>query len=126
MTGQKMVAIGIIAIAALANQRVLAEGDATKGEKVFSQCKVCHATVEGKNTIGPSLHAVVGRKAGTAAGFRYSDAMTNSNITWDEKTLDAYLKDPKVAVPGNKMTFAGVKKDDDRADVIAYLKSLSP
>jgi len=97
-------------------------GDAEAGKKVFNKCKACHDLAAGKNKIGPSLHGLMGRAAGTAEGFKYSDAMADSGLTWDEATLDQYLADPKGFIPGNKMVFVGVKKDDQRADVIAYLK----
>ncbi|MFI5022562.1 MAG: c-type cytochrome [Alphaproteobacteria bacterium] len=106
-----------------AGRIALAAGDAANGEKMFNQCKVCHSIVEGKNGVGPSLFRVVGRKSGTVAGYKYSDAMAKANIIWDEKNLDAYLTDPKAVVPGDKMPFAGLKKDQDRDDVIAFLKA---
>lgn len=96
-------------------------GDAAAGEKVFDQCKACHTVEAGKNRIGPSLHGVVGRKAGAVEGFNYSPALKGSNLTWDAATLDKYLADPKGFIPGNKMAFAGLKKSEDRANVIAYL-----
>ena len=99
-------------------------GDAAKGETVFKKCTACHnAEAPPKNGIGPSLHGVIGRKAGSVEGFKYSDAMKGSGIVWEEKTIDAYLKDPKGYVPKNKMVFVGLPKDADRADVIAYLKT---
>ena len=98
--------------------------DAAAGEKVFLQCKVCHQIGEGaKNSVGPVLNGVVGRPAGTFAGYAYSDANKNSGLTWDEATLTDYLKNPRAKVPGTKMTFAGLKKDEDIANVIAYLKT---
>lgn len=100
--------------------------DAAAGEKVFNQCKACH-TIEagGPNRVGPNLHGVVGRKAGSHEGFNYSDAMKNSGITWDEAQLDKYLTDPKATVPGNKMAFAGVKNEQARKDLLAFLKNNS-
>ncbi len=101
----------------------LAAGDAAQGEKVFNRCKACHAVEAGKNKIGPSLAGLFGRKAGTVDGFtKYSDALKGSKIVWDDGTLAAYLADPKKTVPGTKMVFAGLKKDADIEDVIAYLK----
>jgi len=100
----------------------LAEGDAAAGEKLFVKCKTCHTLEAGKNKVGPSLAGVFGRAAGTAPDFKYSDAMMNSGITWDETTIGEYIADPKGKVPGNKMIFPGVKKEDDRANLIAYLK----
>jgi len=99
-----------------------ADGDAAKGKKVFNKCRACHTLEAGKNRVGPSLHGIIGRAAGTAEGFKYSDAMKNSGITWDEASLDTYLKDPKKMVPGTKMVFAGLKKEDDIENLIAYLK----
>ena len=100
--------------------------DAAAGEKVFNQCKACH-TIEdgGPNRVGPNLHGVVGRKAASKEGFNYSDAMKNAGLTWDEESLDKYLADPKGAVPGNKMAFAGVKNEQARKDLIAFLKKNS-
>ncbi len=102
----------------------LADGDAAQGEKVFGKCKACHEFAA-KNKVGPTLHGVIGRKAGTVEGFKYSEAMVNSGITWDVTTLTAYLKDPKGYVPGNKMAFAGLKKDEEVVDVIAYIQQAS-
>jgi len=92
------------------------------GESVFKKyCAVCHSVEAGANKIGPSLHGIVGRKAGTAPNYSYTDANKNSGITWDEATLDEYLVDPRKKIPGTKMLFAGLKNPDDRKAVIAYL-----
>ena len=99
--------------------------DPAAGEKVFkTQCALCHTVEPGKNKIGPSLFGVVGRKAGTVPGFHYSSANQNSGITWDDAALNKYLQDPKAMVPGTLMTYAGLKNDTQRADVIAYLDTL--
>jgi cytochrome c len=111
----------LIALSALATP-ASAEGDAGKGEKIFAKCKACHTIEAGKNKVGPSLAGVVGRHAGGAEGFKYSDAMHSAGVTWDEASLDKYLADPKGFVPGNKMAFPGLKNEQDRQDVIAYLK----
>jgi cytochrome c len=79
-----------------------------------------------KNLVGPELNGVIGRKAGSVAGYNYSDANKNSGFTWDEATLKEYLKNPKGKVPGTKMIFAGLPKDQDIDDVIAYLKQFGP
>lgn len=105
----------------------LAEGDAAKGEKVFNKCKACHSVEEGKNKVGPSLHNLIGRTPGTAEGFKYSKAMEEfgKDHVWDDETLHTYLEKPKDVVKGTKMAFVGLKKEDDRDDVIAYLKQFS-
>lgn len=113
-----------LATGGLASGTAMAEGDAAAGEKVFRKCKACHATEEGKNKIGPSLHGVVGREAGAVDGYKYSSAMADSGLVWDEETLDAFLEKPKDVISKTKMTFAGLRKEEDRADVIAYLKTL--
>ena len=93
------------------------------GEKVFLKCRACHQIGEGaKNAVGPVLNGVVGRKAGTYPDYSYSDANKNSGITWDEATLKEYLKNPRAKVPGTKMIFPGLTKDEDIDNVIAYLK----
>ncbi len=98
---------------------------ADNGAQLFHQyCSVCHDTTPGKNKVGPSLAGVFGREAGQESGFSYSDAMQSSGLTWDDKTLDKYLSDPRATVPGNKMIFLGVKKPDERQAIIAYLKTL--
>lgn len=100
----------------------LADGDPAKGKQIFNKCMVCHSIEQGVNKIGPSLHGVYGRKAGTLAGYNYTDAMKNSGFTWDEATLDKYLTNPRKVVPGTRMVFVGLPKEQDRLDVIAYLK----
>lgn len=98
-------------------------GDATAGERTFAQCKACHKIEAGKNGIGPSLHGIVGRKAGSLTDYNYSGAMKNSGLTWNEQTLADYLENPRKKVQGTKMTFAGLAKAQDRANVVAYLKN---
>ena len=82
---------------------------------------MCHSLEPGKNILGPSLAGIIGRKAGAEPGYSYSPAMKQENIVWDTNTLDRYLADPQKMVPGNKMPFPGLKTEQDRADVIAYL-----
>ena len=105
----------------LAASGAAAEGDAALGEKIFKKCKACHSLEEGKKKIGPSLYGLFGRTSGTVDGFKYSKAMMEAAIVWDETTIDAYLADPKGYVAKNKMAFPGLKKEEDRANVIAYL-----
>ena len=100
--------------------------DAAHGATVFKQCAICHkAAKDAPNGIGPNLFGVVGRKAGTVAGFSYSPALKASNIKWTEDTLKQWLSGPAKMVPGNKMPFAGMAaKPDDMADVIEYMETL--
>lgn len=98
-------------------------GNAANGEKIFAQCKSCHVAEAGKNRVGPSLWAVVGRKSGTVAGFNYSKANRDSGVTWNEDVLFTYLEAPQQFMPGTRMAFGGLKQPQDRADVIAYLKT---
>lgn len=97
--------------------------DIEAGKKVFRKCKACHSLKEGTKKVGPSLYDIVGKKAGQMKGYHYSKAMKNADITWDEKTLDEYLTKPRKYVKGTKMTFPGLRKAEDRANVIAYLKA---
>jgi cytochrome c len=99
-------------------------GDPAHGAIIFKQCLTCHTNEQGKNKIGPSLWAVVGRHSASIPDYQYSTAMKNADKTWDEATLNVYLTKPQAMVPGTKMTFFGLPKEQDRLDVIAYLKTL--
>lgn len=97
------------------------EGD--KGERVFKKCQACHALAPGEHTDkGPSLHGIFGRKAGTAEGYAYSEAMKSASVVWSDETMDAFLADSQGVVPGNTMNFSSLRKPEDRAAVIAYLR----
>ena len=104
---------------------MVAQADADKGKRVFNKCKACH-TIEqgGKNGIGPNLWKVVGRQPGTHEGFKYSDALTGLKDPWTLESLSAFLLKPKDYAPGTKMTFVGLKKDSDRANLLAFLQTL--
>jgi cytochrome c len=99
--------------------------DAAAGEKVFAKCKACHVADKDQNKVGPSLKGVIGRTAGTHPNFKYSPAMVEAGkggLVWDDAKLTEYLRDPKGMIKGGKMAFPGLKKDDELANVIAYLK----
>ena len=98
-----------------------ADGDAAKGEKVYAKCKTCHEIATDKNKVGPTLQGVIGRKAGTVQGFKYSEAMVNSGVTWDVATIAEYVAKPKEFIAGNKMAFSGLKKEDEIEDLVAYI-----
>jgi cytochrome c len=98
-------------------------GDTANGEDVFKKCRACHQVgAAAKNAVGPLLNGLFGRKAGTIEGFSYSEANKSSGLTWDEATFAKYIKDPRGAMPGNKMAFVGLKNEKDVADLIAFLK----
>jgi len=98
----------------------LPAGDPTRGEAIYRKCQGCHSI--DRNRVGPMHKGLFGRHAGSLPNFDYSAAMKNSGIVWNEQTLDRFLADPRGVVPGTKMTYAGVKNPQDRADLIAYLK----
>jgi len=100
-----------------------AAGDAKAGKKVFKKCKACHKIKEGKNGVGPSLYQIVGAQAGQVEGFKYSDALSDTDLAWTPDNLAAFLADPKDYLAGNKMSFRGLKKEDDITNLIAYLAS---
>ena len=113
------------AIFALGATSAFADGDATKGANVFKKCMACHAVGEGaKNKVGPELNGIVGRKMGAVEGFNYSDTLKEHNAkgdVWTAEILSQYLQNPKGFMPGVKMVFAGLPKDTDRADLLAFL-----
>jgi len=102
----------------------LAAGDAKRGAQLFRQCAACHSLQPDEHLTGPSLARIPGHKAGTTPGFqRYSDALKRSGLTWDDATLERWLTNPEALVPGNSMTFPGVRDAQAREDLIAYLKA---
>jgi cytochrome c len=102
---------------------IAAQSASHESKRAAEVCLACH-TVDRTSGLGPSLMGVVGRSAGAIPEFRYSRAMRNAKIVWDEKTLDAYLADPQKVIPGNVMPFAGIPDRQERAEVIEYLKTL--
>ncbi len=116
-----------LALSVTASTGVAWAQDAANGEEVFKKCRACHQIGEtAKNGVGPLMNAIIGRKSGLIEGFNYSEANKNSGLTWDKATFLNYIKDPKAAMPGTKMAFAGVKDEKDAADLFAYLEQFGP
>lgn len=118
----KILKVLVPIVTILAAGPAFADGDAAAGKKVYNKCKACHALEAGKKKIGPALDGIFGRTAGTVEGFKYSKAMKDSGVVWTDETIAAYLEKPKKFMPGTKMSFPGLKKEQQRADVIAYIK----
>ena len=118
----KMSVCGVLCAAILvtAATQTAQAADAAHGKAVFQACAACHS--DKPDAIGPNLHGIIGRKSASLDDFRYSNAMVRANLTWDDPTLHAYLRDPQAKVKGNRMPFGGLASDQDIDDVIAYLK----
>ena len=116
-----LVVIGMIII--ILTVSIANTADPVKGKKVFKKCVACHSLQEGKNKIGPSLYNLLGRKAGSVEGYKYSKAMKNSDVVWDEESLDKFLTKPRKFIKKTKMSFRGIKKKSLRDDLISYLKN---
>ncbi|MBL8703547.1 MAG: cytochrome c family protein [Rhodospirillales bacterium] len=117
--------IGFLLVAAtvLAAHGPVRAQDIAAGEKSFNKCRACHQVGEtAKSVAGPKLNGLFGRKAGSIAEFKYSEANKNSGVTWDEAYFAKYIKDPKAAIPGTKMVFPGIKDDAEIANLTAFLK----
>ena len=124
-----MMKIAFLAAASLALMpgAAFADGDAAKGEKVFNKCKACHVADAETNRVGPHLKGVIGRKIASVAGYKYSDDMISfgaARNVWDEATFLEYIANPRKDVPKTKMAFPGLKKEDERNDLLAYLKTM--
>jgi cytochrome c len=121
MKANFVVAIGLLL--AVEAQTLAADGSPSRGQRVFGACAACHSLQPGQNMTGPSLADLWSRKAGSVASFsRYSSALKSADIEWNDKTLNEWIKDPQHLVPGNEMTFAGIKDDQQRADLLSFLK----
>ncbi|WP_454621756.1 c-type cytochrome [Bradyrhizobium cenepequi] len=108
-------------------ERAAAQGADASGQQLFNNaCRTCHTTKEGDNRIGPHLHNIIGRKAGSLPNYRYSEAMQSADFVWDEDKLGRFIEHPDALVPGNGMTpYTGVRSAEDKAKIIAFLKSSS-
>jgi cytochrome c len=109
-------------VASLVAPAARADGDPEMGKRQFAPCSACH-TVEagGPDKVGPNLHGIIGRKAGTEASFTYSDGLKNSGITWDAEKIDSWITNPRKVVADTKMAFLGISNPAVRANIIAYL-----
>ncbi len=111
------------AVAITASAGIAAAQDVTAGQHQFNKCLPCHAIgPDAENKIGPELNGLDGRHSGSAPNYSYSDANKNSGIVWNENTFKQYIKNPAAMVPGTKMTFAGIKNEQDVNDLWAYVK----
>ncbi len=124
----RMIALALGASVSLAAP-AMAEGDAAAGQKVFNRCKACHEAEKETNKAGPYLLGVLDRHVGAVEGFKYSDAMKKAGeegMIWTEENFSKYMVKPKDFIPGNTMSFAGIRKEADIVNLVAYLKSLAP
>jgi cytochrome c len=116
----------LAALLAILTKNAFSAADPAIAARAFEPCAACHSIKPGENLTGPSLARIWGQKAGTAKGFpRYSDALKNSRVVWDENTLELWLIDPQRFIPGNSMTFPGVKEGITRGYIISYLRTVS-
>ena len=120
---KKLTLSALVVVASAAAASAALAQDAAAGKASFNKCLACHAIGEGaKNKVGPVLNGLDGRKSGTVEGYSYSEANKNSGITWNEATFKEYIQDPKAKIPGTKMAFAGIKKEQEINDLWAFLK----
>ena len=111
----------VLAACAVGRAAAAADGDPVRGAGIYQRCQACHSL--DRNRSGPKHCGLFGRKAGSVAGYRYSKAMREAGFTWDAASLDRFLANPMVALPGTRMGYAGVRDPGERADLIAYLKT---
>jgi cytochrome c len=116
-------ACSLLVVSVALSPALAADGNSARGQRLFSSCAACHSLEPDQNMTGPSLAGLWNRRAGSLSGFeRYSDALKASNVVWNDKTLDDWIKDPQQLIPNNDMTFQGIKNDQQRADLLAFLK----
>jgi len=118
--------LGLAAAVLAASTAAASAQDVAAGEQSFRKCLPCHSVGEGaKNKVGPVLNGLEGRHSGSVADYNYTDANKNSGITWDENTFKEYITDPKAKIPGTKMVFAGIKSDQEKTNLWAYLRQFN-
>jgi cytochrome c len=123
MKGLYVLVVAVLVTTSFGVFVAFSDGNSTRGQRAFGACAACHSLQPDQNMTGPSLAGLWNRKAGSLASFaRYSSALQTSNIVWNDKTLDDWITDPQHLVPGNQMTFAGIKDSRQRADLLAFLK----
>jgi cytochrome c len=121
-----VIALLAVSLAPVSSPAQPERGDPSRGAALFGQCVACHSIEPGVHLSGPSLARIWGRRAGTVEGFtRYSDPLARATVVWDESTLDRWLEHPQTVVPGNLMTYPGLKNGSQRADLVAYLRALA-
>jgi cytochrome c len=129
LTGTFAILVILLALTTIPGSASAQEGNAEDGAEVFKKCRACHDVgPDARNKVGPKLNDIIGRKAGAVDGFAYSDANKAAGakgLAWSQDTLLKYLEQPLSFMPGTKMAFAGLKDEQDRKDVIAYLKKFS-
>lgn len=109
------------------SQTAQADDPVARGRRAFNQCAICHGMREGEaSRVGPNLFGVYGRAAGALDDFAYSAALRDSEVVWDDEALDAFIENPRAFLPGNRMAYVGERDQDKRADLIAFLKTLTP
>jgi cytochrome c len=127
MKRQFIIALGgvTLLLASSASGQLVAQGADASGQQVFNNaCRTCHTIKDGDNRVGPHLHNIIGRKAGSLPTYRYSEAMQSADFVWDEDKLGRFIENPDAMVPGNGMTpYTGVRSAEDKAKIIAFLKS---
>lgn len=126
MKFSKILSLGVVAIFLVAASGAMAAGDVSKGQKLAKKCKACHTLKKGKkNKLGPNLYGVIGAKAGSVEGYKYSKAMKASDVIWSGAAFTEFLTKPRKFVKGTKMSFPGIKKANQRADLLAYFETLT-
>lgn len=127
MFSKYAIAVAVVLAPSLATAQEVT-GDPQVGERVFNKCQACHVVEQEQNRVGPHLNGVIGREAGAVEGYSYSPALqklADEGVVWDQEALSAYLENPREYAPGTKMIFPGLKKEEERQNVIAYLAQFS-